>query len=78
MSITSRWQMDAQIDTELKNQDKSITSRWQMDAEIDNEIDAELKKEEPKAYEKRCVYSKEDNADYLMNSCNYNHNNRDF
>ena len=74
MSITSRWQMDAQIDTELKKEDKSITSRWQMDAEID----AELKKEEPKTYEKRCVYSKEDDADYLMNSCDYDHNNRDF
>ena len=73
MSITSRWQMDAEIDADLKNQNKSITSRWQMDAEIDNEL-----KKESKAYEKRCVYSKEDDANYLMNSCDYDHNNRDF
>ena len=74
MSITSRWQMDAEIDTELKKKDKSITSRWQMDAEIDTE----LKKEKPKAFEKRCVFSKEDDVDYLTNSDPYDHNNRDF
>ena len=71
MSIISRWQMDAKIDAELKKEDKSISSRWQMDAKE--------KKVEPKAFEKRCVFSKEDDADYLTNYCtNYDPNNREF
>ena len=70
MSITSKWQMDAEIDAELKKEDKLISSRWQMDAKE--------KKVEPKAFENRCVFSKEDDVDYLTNSDPYDHNNRDF
>ena len=85
MSMFDRWNMDAEIERENKSETlkrlpvfEEITKKRNQ-TQLNPDAPAFVpQKKECHAFANRCVFSKEDDADYLMNSYDYNHNDRDF